>query len=266
MPTVSVHQPNFMPWSKLLAKVLASDVFVAYDSVQFTRKEFHARQLFRTRAGKPEWLSVPVQSTGDRQVLKDARIAESLDWRSDHLRFLRTHYGDTPFFGEVFPLIENIYARRHTMLVDLNLDLIETLCRYLAADVRIVRARDLPHSGDREQRLLDLVQGAGGDAHLTSTSTTHHIDWSGFERTGIPVFEQVFTEPVYPQPTGDFVPHLAAADLLFACGPAAGPMLAGHTRFERIGADSSAADLLGSELLGSELLGSDLLTGPLGAS
>lgn len=49
MVIVSVHQPNFMPWLKLLAKVLASDVYVAYDSVQFTRQEFHARQLLKSR-------------------------------------------------------------------------------------------------------------------------------------------------------------------------------------------------------------------------
>ena len=34
---VSVHQPNFMPWLKLLDKILASDVYIAYDTAQFTK-------------------------------------------------------------------------------------------------------------------------------------------------------------------------------------------------------------------------------------
>ena len=56
---VAVHQPNFMPWIKLLDKILASDVYVAYDTVQYTKREFHSRQKIK-RADGPAWLSVPV--------------------------------------------------------------------------------------------------------------------------------------------------------------------------------------------------------------
>lgn len=238
MVAVSVHQPNFMPWLKLLTKITTSDVFVAYDSVQFTRKEFHARQKAMTRRGTPEWLTVPVVSTGNRQVLKDTRIARSCDWRSDHLRFLQVNYGGAPFFGEVFPLIENVYGRDHDLLVDHNLDLLDAFCRYLSADVRIVRASEVPHSGDRETRLLELVQGVGGDVHLTSTSTSHHIDWTLFHEAGIPVLEQVFEHPVYPQQGGEFLPNLAAADLLFARGRGAADLLAASTSFEPLEASS----------------------------
>ncbi len=60
---VSVHQPNFLPWTKLFDKVLGSDVYIAYDSVQYTRSEFHSRQLITGRDG-PLWLSVPVLTRG----------------------------------------------------------------------------------------------------------------------------------------------------------------------------------------------------------
>ena len=47
---VSVHQPNFLPWTKLFDKVLGSDVYIEYDSVQYTRSEFHSRRR-RSPAG-----------------------------------------------------------------------------------------------------------------------------------------------------------------------------------------------------------------------
>lgn len=241
MTTVSVHQPNFMPWIKLMAKVLASDIFVAYDSVQFTRKEFHARQLLKTQLGKTSWLSVPVVSTGSRQILKDTRISYDADWRSMHLSFLGTHYAGAPYFEEVFALIEKVYARRHELLVDHNIDLLEEFCRYLGSDVRIVRASSLPHCGEREERLLALVRNAGGDTHLTSTSTTHYIDWSLFERAGIPVLEQVFDHPVYEQPHGEFIPNLGVGDLLFARGRAAACILRSSSRFEVLEPSTTSA-------------------------
>ncbi|HEY4022082.1 MAG TPA: WbqC family protein, partial [Pseudonocardiaceae bacterium] len=65
--------------------------------------------------------------------------------------------------------------------------------------------------GSREERLLELVRAVGGDEHLTSTTSTHEIDWSGFAEAGIPVRAQEFIAPVYEQS----IPNLAAADLLF---------------------------------------------------
>jgi hypothetical protein len=221
MVTVSVHQPNFMPWLKLMAKILDSDVYVAYDTVQFTRHEFHARQHFRTRSGEAAWLTVPVVSTGSRQMLNEVRVVPEQGWRDDHLEFLASNYSSAAYFGEVFPLVREVYARRHEMLVDHNLDLIEQLCRYLGSDVKIVRAGDLPHTGTREERLLDLVRNAGGDAHLTSTTATHVIDWSGFDEAGIPVYVQEFSHPEYPQGDPPFLPNLAAVDLLFHTGTGA---------------------------------------------
>uniref|UniRef100_UPI001C0EA60D WbqC family protein n=1 Tax=Arthrobacter sp. Hiyo1 TaxID=1588020 RepID=UPI001C0EA60D len=130
MVIVSVHQ-QFHALLKLLAKVLASDVYVAYDSVQFTRQEFHARQLLKSRAGNPEWLTVPVLSTGTRQILNNVRVAEN-GWRRRHLDFLEANYHQAPCFGEVFPLIHAVYGRQHQFLVEHNLDLLEQFCRYLA--------------------------------------------------------------------------------------------------------------------------------------
>ena len=211
MTVVSVHQPNFMPWTKLLAKIVASDVFVAYDSVQFNKREYHARQLFATARGASAFLTVPVRHTGQREVIRDMRIVTELPWRARHLDFLTVNYGHTPYFGEVFPVIEGVYAAGYELLADHNVALIEAFAGYLGASVRVVRASTLPHAGSREERLLDLVRAVGGDEHLTSTTSTHEIDWSGFDAAGIPVRVQQFTPPAYEQA----IPNLAAADLLF---------------------------------------------------
>lgn len=228
-----MHQPNFLPWLKLLAKVAASDVYVAYDSVQFTRSEFHARQRVKARDSRTAWLTVPVVHTGRREILSEVAICEDEDWRSAHLATLRRHYRSAAHFAEVVTLVEDVYARRHSRLVDLNVDLIAAMCAYLGADVRIVRATTLPHSGDRTRRLVQLVSGVGGDTHLTSTVGTRHeyVDWSLFRDAGLSVLRQEFTHPVYPQLHGDFIADLSSLDLLFSCGREAARMLHEATRF-----------------------------------
>jgi hypothetical protein len=241
---VSVHQPNFQPWIKLLDKVLASDVYVAYDTVQYTRSEYHSRQRILTPDG-PAWLSVPVLSVkGETQLLEQVRIDGNQPFRQRHLKLLRIGYAKAPYFDEVYGLVEEVYGREHTMLVDLSLDLIEAVARYVASPVRMVRASSLPHGGDNTERLIDLVRAVGGTVHLTSTFATgrRYIEWERMEAAGIPIRSQDYDHPVYPQRRPGFVPHLAAVDMLFACGPDTATMLAGRRRFHDVEANSELVD------------------------
>lgn len=217
---VSIHQPNFLPWLKLLDKTLASDIYVAYDTAQYTRSEYHSRQKVKTHTG-PVWLSVPVQHVRNtRQVIKDMRIQNSEPYRRKHLKMLRMSYQSTPHFDEVFPILEEVYGRDHEYLADLSLDLIESLLAYLDSPVRVVRASSLPHTGDRTERLIQLVKSAGGTEHLTSTYGGDHqdVDWSRFRDAGIGIRSQQFDHPEYEQIGPGFVPNLAAVDMLFSCG------------------------------------------------
>ncbi|MFW6204733.1 MAG: WbqC family protein [Actinomycetota bacterium] len=241
--TVSVHQPNFLPWLKLLDKILASDVYVAYDTVQYTKDEYHARQQVKTHTG-PVWLSVPLRHVrGTRQPIKDVRIDNTQPFRRRHLKVLRMSYRSAPYFDEIFPIIEQIYAHDHEHLVDLNMELIEAFCAYLRAPVRIVRASSLPHAGGRAERVVQLVQAVGGSEHLTSTIGGDHqqMDWEPFHRAGIGIRSQQFEHPEYAQIGRGFVPHLAAVDMLFMCGPETGEILARRRRLVRVAPALSGA-------------------------
>jgi hypothetical protein len=230
---VSVHQPNFMPWLKLLDKILASDVYVAYDTVQYTKSEFHSRQKFKTHAGTT-WLTVPTRNLGGRRRIADMQIDNTQPWRRKHLAKLRNDYGKAAYFDEVYALLQGVYGRGHTYLADLNLDLIDAVCRYLGTPVRIVRAVSLTHAGDNTERIIQLVRGVSADVHLTSTygSERRYIDWDRVRAAGITVHSQVFEHPVYGQLWEGFVPNLAAVDMLFNCGPMTGKILEANRRFQ----------------------------------
>jgi hypothetical protein len=233
---VSVHQPNFLPWLKLLDKILSSDVYVAYDTVIYTKSEYHARQKVKTHHGTA-WLSVPLRHVrGTQQLIKDIRIDNSQPFRGRHKGTLRQAYRSTPYFDEVFTIISDVYARQHERLVDLNVDLIEAICTYLGSPVRIVRASALAHRGDRTERLVQLVRAAGGTEHLTSSFGADHqeLDWSPFARAGIGLRSQLFTHPEYEQIGDGFTPHLAALDALFTCGRVTGEILAARRRSVRV--------------------------------
>lgn len=233
---VSVHQPNFLPWLKLLDKILASDVYIAYDTAQYTRSEYHARQKVKTLTG-PVWLSLPLRHVRDtRQAIKDMHLENNQPFRYRHRKVLRNAYRSTPYFDDVYGIMEKVYERDHERMVDLNLDLIEAYCAYLDAPVRIVRASALPHEGGRTERVVQLVRAVGGTTHLTSTYGGDHqdLDWSRFADAGLGVLSQRFQHPRYAQVGRDFIPHLAAVDMLFSRGPATRELLADQRQLARV--------------------------------
>jgi hypothetical protein len=234
MTVVAVHQPNFMPWIKLLDKILASDVYVAYDTVQYTKSEYHSRQKMKQSTG-PVWLTVPVvRAHGEHghQNLEATRIDNSQGWRQKHLRFLQHEYRKSKYLADVYQMVEGVYARNHELLVEMNVALIKAFCTYLGSTTRVVRASSLVHDGDNTERLIQIVRNAGGDTHLTSTfdSPRKYIDWRELEAAGIAIQSQGFEHPVYGQLRGDFIPDLSALDMLFCCGPETADILAAGRR------------------------------------
>jgi len=229
---VSVHQPNFLPWTKLFDKVLASDVYIAYDSVQYTRSEFHSRQLITGRDG-PLWLSVPVLTRGrGRQPLYAAELVKDRAWRAAHLRLLTEHYRSARYFREVMAVLESVYAAADRLLVDFNLHLLRALLDYVGGTVQVARATWFDHSGDNTERIIQLTRAVAGDVHLTSTygTTRRYVDWTRVAAAGIDVESQQFSEPRYRQQFEPFRPDLSVVDLLFAAGPGAGELLSARRR------------------------------------
>ena len=236
MTRVSVHQPNFLPWTKLFDKVLGSDVYIAYDSVQYTRSEFHSRQRITGRDG-PVWLSVPVLTRGrGRQRLCAVELVDDRAWRSAHLRLFTEHYRGAPYFCEVMAVLESVYARDDHLLVDFNMRLLRALLDYAGATVRIVRATWFDHDGDNTERIIQLTRAVAGDVHLTSTYGTprRYIDWTRVTAAGIMIESQQFSEPRYRQQFEPFQPNLSVVDLLFAMGPAAAELLSARRQFDRV--------------------------------
>ena len=248
MTRVSVHQPNFLPWTKLFDKVLGSDVYIAYDSVQYTRSEFHSRQRITGRDG-PVWLSVPVLIRGrGRQPLCAVELVGDRAWRAAHLRLLTEHYRGAPYYREVMAVLESVYADDDRLLVDFNLRLLRALLDYVGATVRIARATWFDHGGDNTERIIQLTRAVAGDVHLTSTYGTprEYIDWTRVATAGIAVESQQFSEPRYRQQFEPFQPDLSVVDLLFAMGPATTGLLSARRQFDRVlaagGASAKAAE------------------------
>jgi hypothetical protein len=103
---VAIHQPHFLPWLGYPHRMAQVDLFVLLDHVQFERRNYQNRTMFRMN-GETRWLTVPVVQRSQKERIIDKEIDNRLDgstWWADlnqaALELLRRAFGiHTPLAG-----------------------------------------------------------------------------------------------------------------------------------------------------------------------
>ncbi len=215
----AIHQPNFLPYLGFFDKLLRSDVFILYDTAQYSRGDFHNRNRIKTPGGV-KWLTVPVHLHFG-QPIQDVRVAAANLARS-HLGLLRQCYGKARWYEPLAAGIERAYqAASSGWLCDLTGRLLELVLDWLGYSGKVVWASSL--NLDRSKRasdsLAEMVDRVGALTYLSGPGARSYLRDQPFRERGLAVAWQEFHHPVYDQPWGPFVPNLSILDALFNLGP-----------------------------------------------
>ena len=223
----TIHQPNFLAYLGLFHKIKQADLFVVYDVAQYVRDRFDNRNQIKGANGVV-WLTVPVQVKDSfKKRFIDVLLPPDQTWKKKHLRTLEMSYARTPYFKTFFPRIEEIYRRPHERLSELSTDLILLVMEELRITTKVTRSSELGLDLELQssEMLIEILQKVGASDYLAGPSGRKYMDMPAFERAGIRCEFQHFTHPVYSQPFGEFVPNLAAIDLVFNEGERAGDLI-----------------------------------------
>lgn len=218
MTRVCIHQPDFVPYLGFFHRLLTSQVYVVLDDVQFIRRGWHHRDKIKTRKGEA-WLSLSIQKDDFHQIIRNTRLSPGGEWIEENLNLIRENYLHAPHFGAAFADVERIYRAGHEKMIDLNMEFLRYFFDLFEIQAKTLFASDLQAPGKSTQKLVHLVQAAGGDCYLSGTGARDYLEEHAFQKAGIALEWQEFRHPVYPQQFGDFIPGLSCLDLLFNCGP-----------------------------------------------
>lgn len=218
--TVVIHQPDFLPWLGFFHRLLKADLYVALDHAQFvsgTSRSWTHRDRIKTPTG-PRWLSLSVRKAPLGTPISEMLLSPEVAWREANLNLVRESYRPAPYFAEIFPKLEALYAARHERLMDMTLASIDLLSGLLELRIGRKLSSDLAPRGAANEMLVDLLVKCRARRYLSGQGARTYFDPAPYARAGIEVEWQVFDHPVYPQLYGEFVPMLSAIDMLFNCG------------------------------------------------
>jgi hypothetical protein len=209
----------FLQYLGLFRKIAKSDIFVVYDTVQYSKNDWHNRNKILTQNG-PEWLTVPVSHhLGDSFLVA---TPAGTSFVQSHLGIITQNYKNAPFFKEIFPKLKEAYEKPFSNLAEFNWNLMEVCIKLLDLKAKIVFSHDLDIAGlHSTEALVKICQLVGADTYLAGMDAGY-MKLDQFEKANIKVTYNDFKAVPYPQKGSDiFVPNLSVIDALFNIGPEA---------------------------------------------
>src|SRR5205823_4899926 len=156
-----------------------------------------------------KWLTVSVKKAPRQTSINRIELSTDTEWRQDHLRLLEHNYYKAPFYGELMPEIENLYAKPFHLLRDFNMASIEILMDILDVRIPWVWSSRLDPVGTKNELLVNLLEKVSATHYLSGVGARGYFQPEPFEKAGIEVIWQEFVHPVYTQQYGEFVPYLS---------------------------------------------------------
>jgi hypothetical protein len=224
-------QSNYIPWRGYFDFVDDCDLFVYYDDVRYTHRDWRNRNRIKTDQG-PMWLSVPVLHD-QRTLIQDARIDYSTRWWDKHIRSLTLAYKKAPHFGRYAEGFFQILQARPATISELNVRACGWIMSQLGIRTRTCMSREFGIVGDKAERPLRIAQHLAATSYLSGPTAKPYTDPQKFRAAGIGLEFKIYDYPEYPQLHGAFEPNVTVLDLLFNCGPDARRFLKSLTAPER---------------------------------
>ena len=186
---VLLHPTYFPSISHFIAMLQADGVFFEMDD-NFQKQTNRNRMYIHSPNGI-QLLNIPIKhSKTAHQKTRDVQLETAFNWQKQHFKSLEAAYRTSPFFEYFEDDLRPIFEKKHTFLMDLNLETFEVVSQCLGVTIPVEKTTEYFHEAPQFKDYRNLANGKK--------------DNSVFEP-----YTQVFKEK------NGFINNLSILDLLF---------------------------------------------------
>lgn len=195
-----------------------------YDHCVIEQFDNFQKQTYRNRcriatANGSQVLTVPVERTEGKCLMRDVRISDHGAWRHLHWNALQSAYGESPFFEFYADDLHPFFERRWTFLLDFNMDITNKLCELLDIHPRLsLTTNYIPSMSGEEEKSFGKEEKTPVEDEKSLEEMEPFIDFREAIHPKHPLPDADFApRPYYQQhaPRNGFQPNLSILDLLF---------------------------------------------------
>ena len=212
-------QPYFFPYLGYWQLIHAVDKFVIYDDVTYIKNGWINRNRILIN-NAPAYFTIPLYQASSYKRIGDTSLNLTLNWRDKLLKTIENTYRKSPFFAEVFPVIEKIILFNTQNLADFLINQLLELSVFMEIKTKFVlTSRKYENqflSG--QERVIDICKQEETDIYLNAIGGQTLYDSKTFNEAGIEL-QFIEMKPLpYKQKTDAFVPCLSIIDVLVNVG------------------------------------------------
>lgn len=226
MKTVTMHQPNYLPWLGFFSKIKHADCFVIYDIVEYPDASVINRNKIRIPDG---WLylTVPIGRKRHGARICDVKLPGDNKWKETHWNIIKHNYTKAEFFNLYQDFFEKLYREDFEYLARLNEEIILYLFKCFKINVEVIKASELNISPElrKTDLMIAVLKSVGAEIYLSGPTGRDYLELEKFVQNNIELKFFNFQHPVYQQRYPGFEPAMSAIDLLFNVGAPASDII-----------------------------------------
>nr|WP_281365983.1 WbqC family protein [Halovulum dunhuangense] len=210
-------QPYLFPYIEYFRMMAGCDIWIAFDTAQFSRGGWANRNRILDRNKGWSWLTIPVRRDGLETSIADCRIDNSKNWKAQIKEKLRVYEVEAPNYKYVISLLDNINDNQ-VYLGDLNFEIINSIKSIFNIDTELIRLSDLDfeppvlHAGGGWP--LFLCNKLGAKTYINAAGGQFLYDSSIFEKSGVQLVFHKHIDVEYETGSFKFISDLSILDMM----------------------------------------------------
>jgi hypothetical protein len=194
----------------------AVEEFILYDNIEYTKKGWINRNRILVN-GQDSLIAVPLKKDSDYLQVKDRYLADL--WPNERKKLINRiteAYRKSPYFQQVFPLIEQILNFQDLNLFAFILNSLEGLRDYLEIKSRFIISSSIPidHQLKAQDKVIALCKARSATQYINPIGGLELYDQDSFRENGM-LLKFIKTSDVNYQQFGNtFIPMLSIIDVM----------------------------------------------------
>ena len=209
-------QPYLFPYIGYWQLINAVDTFVVYDNIQFSKKGwFHRNNILLN--GEKSFFTIPLKKDSDYLDVKDRFIADNSEKQIKKIVIqIQNAYKKSPFFDDVFPVIQMIFSQNEKNLFNYIYVSIINILKYLDINTDIIISSNIniDHALKSQKKVIAINKFMHADIYINSIGGTELYNKKEFEKENIKLLFIKSQIPEYKQFNNNFIPNLSIIDIM----------------------------------------------------
>jgi hypothetical protein len=158
MSNIVLH-PSYFPSISHFVAIAKADL-VTFEMEDNFQKQTNRNRMYIYSPNGLQLLNVPIKHTKEKhQRIKEVKIENDFDWQKQHFKSLEAAYRTSPFFEYFEDDILPIFKKKHTFLMDLNLETMAIVSKCLKLEFDYNETEEYFHQVDEKIDYRNLING-----------------------------------------------------------------------------------------------------------